>query len=331
MEIKTEPNNKKAKLCIIEQQQQLASASLRRLLIGTLLLALIVCLTNPFASQLVGAKKVKEKKILKQLVKSLILKNLSTKKNFVPMPVPIPGKWQQILNAIIDSGLLFGGGSTKSQYKSRLSNGNNGGGGGGGGGSSSNSDRSSLVVLDSLKNDKNNKNKINLENNIVKFIAGHNRLNDVEKYTRVAAAKYAGRFLSNQISTHSNNQNKITSSSIISNKNNLVSKLVSGNGANLANRKSSANGVNQQHHKNDLLVTMFNLVKLVQQLRQLDRSKLLNVTKKSLFSPYKKPPSMMLSMNINNRKSFMNEMNYIHKLTTEFNHRHRHNYNTLFS
>lgn len=305
-------NKRCAKLSKILPQKHQPVNNFKRLMLSAVFLLLIVCLIDPFASQSTEAKKVKEKKILKQLVKSLILKNLSTKKNFVPMPVPIPGKWQQILNAIIDSGLLFGGGSTKLQHKKLNVN----GGGGGEGGSGI----SRLVTSSGSSK----------HSNIDRLLASQNRLNTIKKYTRVAAAKYANKIMSNQASTHKVKQHGNRLSLSTNSGKNLVSQAVS-NG--LVDRKSSpsSSSTAAKQQKNDVLVTIFNLVKLAQQLRELDRSKLLNVTKKSIFSPYKMPPSTMLSMNINNRKSFMNELNYIHKLTTDFNHRHRLSHNTLFS
>lgn len=96
---------------------------------------------------------------------------------------------------------------------------------------------------------------------------------------------------------------------------------------------ASSLGVNkkQKHSFNDPLVMAFNLVKLAQQIRKLDASNFLNSSKKSLLSSAyssssnslasKSPP--LLSMNINNRKSLMNKLNYIHKLTLDLNHRHR--------
>ncbi|KAG9509283.1 hypothetical protein GZH46_02207, partial [Fragariocoptes setiger] len=57
---------------------------------------LIMALVMPHAGSQVEAKK--EKKLAKALISGLIVKNLSTKKNIVAMPVPIPGKLPKLSN-----------------------------------------------------------------------------------------------------------------------------------------------------------------------------------------------------------------------------------------
>lgn len=251
--------------------------TIKHLILGAILLTLAVFLINPNASQQVEGKKLKEKKILKTLVKGLILKNLSTKKNFLPMPVPIPGKWQQILNAIFDGGSLLL--NDRSQHKKFSS--------------------------DSLKGNK-------LPN---QSTSNSLDIDAIKKYTRLAAAKYASRIISNQVPSKKGSLLAQKPAKI----NDKISKAVA---ITMGDNKSG-------HQKNDLLVTLFNLVKLAQQLKELDRSKLINISKKSssILNPSKTSP--VLSMNINNKKSFINKMNYIHTLTTDFNHRHRHFHNGL--
>jgi len=258
---------------------QRGSPRLSRLLLGGLLVSLV--LLALVSEGEVEAKKFKEKKLLKGLVKKLILKNLSTRKNFLPMPVPIPGKWQQILTTVLDSGLLQADspGQTKFNFAGLAP-----------------------VLGAGRRGSKLSGQKQQID------------MNSVKKYSRLAAAKYASKLISNQAPTvkrssilfpRGNNQNN--------NNNNTNKPFAISN-----NRKSSSHQNNR-----DLLVTFYNLVKLIQQFRQLDRTKLIDLTRKSNpVDANKLPP--VLSMNINNKKSLANKMNYIHKLTSNLNHRHRH-------
>lgn len=214
-------------------------------------MAVVLVLIHPTAHQQAEAKKLKEKKAIKSLVKGLIFKNLSTKKNFLPLPIPIPGKWQSILHTLVDMR------------------------------TASNKKVSSASPLQQL-------NKFDLD--------------EIKKFTRLYAAKFSHNLIGSHISSSTNSNKKPSSKPI----NHKITKA-------LAAQSSK--------DQPDYLVTMFNIVKLAQQIKELDRSKIINVTKKSA-SPNKIPQPTLLSMNINNKKSFINKMNYIHKLTTDFNHRH---------
>lgn len=270
----------------------------RAIFVGSVICFMLVVCLAPHQS--VEAKKAKEKKIIKQLVKSLILKNLSTKKNFVPMPVPIPGKWPQSQRVTIDRGPLFGGGSRETKHvKVRVSDNRVA--------ADKASSNIAAVIAKFLNTNR---------NYIDRMLAAHLRLDTMQKYTRTMVAQLARNILSNQASLTQNNRLPI-----LTRKNYVVPARKTSNKLNVANNAQP----------NDIVTTMFNLVKLMQQFRELDRNKLLGTNKKSLFNQYRLPPSAMLSMNINNRKSFMNELNYIHKLTTDFNHRHRQTYNALLS
>lgn len=259
---------------------------------ASILLALVIVTTFTVDHQQVDCKKIKlkEKKILKSLVKGLILKNLSTKKNFLPMPVPIPGKWQQILTTIIDFSLL--------QDKETM-----------------NQNRkfsSSLVAAAATDSSKGLKPPS--PSLPTKF-----NLNAIKKYTRLTAAKYARRLITNEPKP-----SKLAAVDTASGVDDKLKKVV----ASISDRKSANVKPGISQHKNDPVVTLFNLVKLVQQLKELDRARLLSLTRKSSqFGQHKKSP--MLSMNINNKKSFVNKMNYIYTLTSDFNHRHRQFHNGL--
>lgn len=276
--------------------------------------------------QQIEAKKYKkEKKIIKSLVKGLIFKNLSTKKNILPMPVPIPGKWQQILNTLIEtSGKLDSLEHKKFSTKAtttttKLSSALNG---------STMAKNGLTLLLAALDNryssssSSNNKSIFKLN----KYLSpsqtssstssssiSPDELANIKKLTRQAAAKYAGRLISNQTPTKPGSSEVKRGNSLIDNN---LTKILS----KASHRKSST--ASSSKDQNDYLVTFFNLIKLLRQIKELDHTKLLNINKKSsiFFSPYNLPPPV-LSMNINNRKSLMNKMNYIHKLTTDLNHR----------
>lgn len=269
-----------------------ASAA-RAIIVGCVICLVLIAGLAPHQS--VEAKKTKEKKIIKQFVKSLILKNLSTKKNFLPMPVPIPGKWLQTQRVVIKN---KGGIRETQRIRVRVSD------------NRVAADKASSNIVAAMAKFLNTN-----RNYIDRMLAAHLRLDTMQKYTRTMVAQLARNLLSNQASLTQNNRLPI-----ITRKSYAVPTKTS----------NKLNVVNQAK-PNDIVTTMFNFVKLMQQLRELDRNKLLGTNKKSMLNQYRLPPSAMLSMNINNRKSFMNELNYIHKLTTDFNHRHRQTYNALLS
>lgn len=295
----TTRTNHRSKTICCRMVSTLGPYNVRQMIFAVVILSLVIALLNPLEDpNEVDAKKIKlkgkEKKVLKSLVKGLILKNLSTRKNFLPMPVPIPGKWQQILTTIVDSGLLSGSESLEhkrftSALSSYLSARRGGGSNKLAGQSSSSSSSSSSLDLAAIK-----------------------------KYTRVAAAKYAGKIISSQVpkgSSTTSSFGKHTAMSDTADHRRKLNKAM-GSTTSTDNRKSG--------QKNDFLVTLFNLVKLGQQLKGLELSNLINLNKKSssssLIDTSIMPP---LSMNINSKKSFINKMHYIHKLTQ--GHRHRHN------
>lgn len=233
--------------------------SMRKLVLGVAAFALVLVLIHPSVHQQVEAKKLKEKKALKSLVRGLIFKNLSTKKNFLPLPIPIPGKWQSILDTLVD---------TRTSSNKKVSNAN------------------TLQHLSKLD------------------------IDELKKFTRLYAAKFSQNIIGPHISSSS-------SSPINNNSNKKHSALTKP----IKNKITKALGAQTIKDQPDYLVTMFNIVKLAQQIKELDRSKIIDVAKKS-SSTNKIPQPTLLSMNINNKKSFINKMNYIHKLTTDFNHRH---------
>lgn len=319
-------------------KRQQTTGRTKRIILGAIILTLVCVIFNPMAEQRSEAKKIKEKKVLKSLVKGLIFKNLSTKKNFLPLPVPIPGKWQQILNTILDTGFMFGDKSSTSPNKKLMFSSSAANKlmallGNSGSGSSPVVSSSSALASKLFSKDKPSfptKNQFTTNNKI--------DLDKIKKYTRLTAAKYAGKLINN-----GNNNKKHfglgaaesgTSASAVSAPAAAAaaSSVLFGN--QMSKKSSNPNSHHQQHQTNDYMVTLFNLAKLVQQLRELDHTKLFNLNKKSasstaadFFNRKNMPP--IVSMNINNKKSFMNKMNYIHKLTTDFNHRYRHNNNEL--
>lgn len=70
-----------------------------RFIFGLSLMLVLLISSLLLIDQSDGKKLKKEqKKLIKSLLKGLVIKNLSTKKSFLPLPVPIPGKWQDFLN-----------------------------------------------------------------------------------------------------------------------------------------------------------------------------------------------------------------------------------------
>lgn len=149
-------------------------------------------------------------------------------------------------------------------------------------------------------------------------------LKNIKKLTRQAAAKYARRLISQTPIGASNSGKKSINGELAK----VLAKATHRKSAPEAVGNSAAAVVNQTNRssKNDYLVTLFNLVKLFRQIKELDHTKLFDLNKKSsIFFNHKSSNKQapMLSMNINNRKSLMNKMNYIHKLTTDLNYRNR--------
>lgn len=303
----------------------------KQIFLATITLSIIIILFNPSADQTncVEGKKLNEKKILKSLVKGLIFKNLSTKKNFLPMPVPIPGKWQKILDTLLE---LNTDSSIHRKYSSVAA-------------ASAAADTSSkrrqtnllIKVLSPKALSKIfhlPKSSGALASSAAAASASSNTLDNVKKYTRFAAAKYASKLISNQGPSMKVSSPTVTAAASFLGKppkriddkfpKSILTQSMSHRklfGYNTASA-SATSLVKKNINNNDLLVTLFNLVKLFQQLKELDSSKLINISKKS--SRPSKSSLPIVSMNINNKKSFLNKMNYIHTLTTDFNHRHRH-------
>lgn len=297
---------------------------------GMAMLVIVVTLNLLQANEAEALKlKKKEKKALKSLVKGLIFKNLSTKKNILPLPVPIPGKWQSILNSIVSNS---GGRVNKhrSRYlanlnqNKRLSTAN----GSAATTSISNQQQQSATLSLLMATLFQNSDKLLKRFNPQKVDtqsagASAAELDNIKKLTRQAAAKYARKIISNQTPKSSGQGAKKIPIDLVQ----ALSKAT--HRKSLATSESSATmtgTMNRSSSKNDYLVTFFNLVKLVRQIKELDHTKLVNVNKKSSIFFNQKSSSQtapIISMNINNRKSLMNKMNYIHKLTTGLNHRNR--------
>lgn len=295
--------------------------SFKQCLFAFVVASVIVVLLNPLADQdgcVEGKKLKKEKKVFKSLVKGLIFKNLSTKKNFLPLPVPIPGKWQQILTTLFE----FNSDSSGHRKFSSMA--------------------AATAFAD--KNIKGKQKKISL----LKLLSPkafssmfHSPLesssssdaidlNDVKKFTRTAAAKYASKLIkANQSPAKPSAATSMAT--LLGKSPNRVDKFPQVfSGHSMSHRKLSGTSKSNLHKmSNDPIVTLFNLVKLLQQLKELDSTKIMNLSKKS--SNPSKSNLPVLSMNINNKKSFLNKMNYIHTLTSDFNHRHRHFNNGLSS
>lgn len=281
-----------------------AGQSMRQwLVLGVLLVIVAVFLLQPTANQLADAKKIKDKKVLKTFAKGLLLQKLSTKKQFLPLPVPIPGKWQQILTTVLDSGVLQPPKGSKARKYLLLNS------------------------LDSLS--KPNRNKQILSHSAA--AASSVDIDNIKKLTRLAAAKYAGKLISQQApssSSLSSSNSKQPSTAAISSE---VGKALSSGASSIIQKASSSSSSQtasdrnfSNTQRNDVLVTAFNVVKLAKQIRQLDASKLLNLSKKTLFpTPSNENKFPLLSMRINNRKTLMNNLHYIHKLTSDLHHRHR--------
>lgn len=273
----------------------------------------------------VEAKKLKALKLLKTVAKGYAWQSLSTKKKFLPLPVPIPGKWQQLLDLL----------DKQAQIHNRIHTGQ--------GLSSLNSPQVGLMK-DLLQLSKPIKQAGSASSTGVSkldslaILSSQLDLNGLKKYSRLAAARYATKLVSGKDSVVPNKHTGASSSNF--DRASKIAQLI-GNVAALGSSPSSAGlsaasgasgaAANLSQRKglsgssNDALVTLFNLVKLLQQLRQLDHAKLFNLAKKSdgLKDNLKQLPASVLTMNINNRKSFINKMNYIHKLTLDSNHRHR--------
>lgn len=327
----------------------------KSLVLGAILISLAVFVLNPAASsdQLVEGKKVK--KAIKTLVKGLVLQNLSTRKNFLPLPVPIPGKWQQFFTTMLDSGvldvsskkaLMLKKGATELGHRLLSSSASLSGALG-----SNKHKQSDLLnsydkkfggkkfllfsagsLVDSLS-------KFGSKNKQSEAAAAATQqsssvdIQNIKKLTRLAAARYAGKIISNQApggsaSGGGGHRHSSTSTSLVQKASSTATDRVSSSG----------------QQRNDMLVTAFNVVKLAQQIRQLDPSNLLklNLSKKTSFPASSSSSSAaaaaassssarfpILSMNINNRKTFLNKMHYIHKLTSDLHHRHRNNQNLL--
>lgn len=292
----------KIKMCRLTSK---SSSSLfidrKSIILALILITLAVFLLNPTNSdQLVEGKKAK--KAIKSLVKGLILQNLSTRKNFLPLPVPIPGKWQQFLITMLDSGVFDK--SKKTSLKVDKANNNN-------------KEKKLLTSVGYLVNSLSNRSKLSSPS----ASQSAAEINNNKKLTRLAMAKYAGKLISKQAPSGSSSSKGAThggsrSSSFVQQ---ATSELSTGAVSAVATDRNSGN------KRNDMLVTAFNAVKLAQQIREIDPSKLLNISKKSSFPLANGARIPLVSININNRKTFMNKMHYIHKLTYDLHHRHRNN------
>jgi hypothetical protein len=99
---------KNRSICKLHRQTRVSAMSAsfnsrrKSFLFGLVLVTLaFVMLPGPGRQNSVEAAKT-----LKTLAKTLVFQKLTQTKHFVPLPVPIPGKWHQLLNTMIDSGLL---------------------------------------------------------------------------------------------------------------------------------------------------------------------------------------------------------------------------------
>lgn len=319
----------------------ICKTNFKQFLIATITVAVIIIHLNPFSDQTncVQGLGLKEKKVLKTVAKGLLIRNLSTKKSFLPLPVPIPGKWQQILTTLFDN--LNSDSSVHRKYSSVAA---------AYAAADTSSKRKQTNLLLKLLSPK-------ALSNIFQHLptavspnklspsktSTNNKLDNVKKYTRYAAAKYASKLISNQGSSSSIKLSPTASAAVsflgkppkraddskfsknlfaqsMSHRKLFKGYLRSPSSSSTAAKKIATSN-------NDPIVTLFNLVKLFQQLKELDSSKLINLSKKS--SAPSKSSLPILSMNINNKKTFLNKMHYIHTLTTDFNHRHRHLQNGL--
>jgi len=331
-------------------------------LLVTLFLVLI-CLT--ISHQPADAAGKKLKKAAKEIAKGIIYSKLTSRKHFLPVPLPIPGKWQQVANLVADStgGALMAAiaassnGGTK-KFGQKYSGGSSrkyvAGSGDTGtttttakglmGLNSKRFDvRKSLAVISGGQDSAGKKLLLFSASNLVNTLAnvdsatggklsdfakvlgagnlkpllaspnnqassGAMDMKNVKKLTRLAAATYAKRIISEEAEKI---HKRPTRSSGIANK--------------LTNKGHSATESSENKNKrNDVLVTAFNVVKFAQQFRELDPRKILNLYKKSSISPSSTADRVpIVSMNINNRKTFLNKMHYIHKLTADLHHRHR--------
>lgn len=319
----------------------------KQFLFATITLSVIIIHLNPFSSDQTNCVQglgLKEKKVLKTVAKGLLIRNLSTKKNFLPLPVPIPGKWQQILTTLFDN--LSSDSSVHRKYSSVAA---------ASAAADTSSKRRQTNLLFKLLSPKALSSIFHLPTAVSSAnklspskTSANNKLDNVKKYTRYAAAKYASKLISNQGPTTSSSSIKLspTASAAASflgkppkraddsrfSKNLLAQsmshrKLFKGLKAKSSSSSSSTAAKKFTTSNNDPIVTLFNLVKLFQQLKELDSSKFINISKK--YSAPSKSSLPILSMNINNKKSFLNQLHYIHTLTTDFNHRHRHLQNGL--
>lgn len=294
-----------------------------------LILAVLLCNLSFYHSQVDASKKSKAKKLIKSVVKGYVWQSLSTKKNFLPLPVPIPGKWQNLFDLMEKQQNTHRAqlGSSQAQKLSSLS-------------SPEKSLLEDLLLISRPIQQAGSSSASLTGGNGLDHLAtlgSRLDLNSLKKYSRIAAARYAARLVASQNNAAPNKQTGL--SSIGNNQGNKLAQLfgnlaalASTSGGKLASTSAASQPTASLSQRkglsgvqNDALVTLFNLIKLFQQLRQLDHAKLFNLAKKStsLKDNLKQFPASVLTMNINNRKSFINKMNYIHKLTLDSNHRHR--------
>lgn len=274
------------------------------------------------------AKKLKkEKKALKSLLKGLLIRNLSTKKSFLPLPVPIPGKWHQLITELHErrehAQLHRGAQLATSERAARGSN-----------------ERAigaavALRVIEvaatraaaSAKTEERAGNSnakrvvarlaLELAKSNLNSRDGRQQVNvhSLKKLARSGAAKYATKLVMGKQQMNSVRATNPSSKSKLIFKAPfgpaLVGSLAKGTFARVANKNP--------------LVIAHNLAKLAKQLRELDAASLMRnqINKKSFNLIDKQKLIPYLQMNINNKKSLANKMNYIHSLTSDLNRRHR--------
>lgn len=280
-----------------------------RLLVGSIFV-IILLINLVQIDRSVEAKKVKKEKILKSLLKGLLLKNLSVKKNFLPLPVPIPGKWQQLISKIISdeddkthrlggfsagsSGVLLDLASSLISSKANNNEKFNG--------KNNNHDKANFFSLITLKNDQIDRNS--------RF-----DVDRMKKVSRVLTAKFANKlFMSNHINQPSKSGLLLSLIGTNSGSSDLEKKF-----------KDSINLIGKRH--SSPIVFAYNMAKFFKQLGELDTAKLVKtLSKKSLKIIDTQNLAPYLSMNINNKKTLLNKINYIHSLATSDGHHRSRNY-----
>lgn len=272
-------------------------------------------LAHDLHSTAVEAKKLKKEKILKSLLKQLLIKKLSVKKNFLPLPVPIPGKWQELISQLNADDKTHRLGtsrlpsSTATGVLLELAS------------LVSSNPTTSNIIHDTARGSNSIMGHLSYgsKNSHDSLIKGSLDIDKIKKFSRLFTAKFASRLVSAKAAFKPSDTSK-----------HVISKLGKPLGFEKIDSVMRGNLESVLRHQGNPLVMIYNLTRFFKQLSELDSSKFLHMNKKSHLTQFLNFQNLTpyLSMNINNKKTLLNKINYIHSLTTsDFHHRHRSNRN----